>query len=119
MGSFFTIGYKFEGKASGARSLNVGLNRYTSMLMEGLFNEVFQEKFPVIHEKIMEIFPLDQISFGDLSSLDFNIAIRAIRDFLAHRTEAEEWQVRQKDIWQEHFEPLVLQDFRYEIDTYR
>ncbi|HII3580882.1 hypothetical protein, partial [Citrobacter freundii] len=99
---------------SGVRNLDVGLNRQASQLMEALFDESLQETFPAIHNKIMEMLPLDQINFDELSLIEFNIAIHAIRNCLARRTELTNWQEWQKELWERNFEPLVRQDFRYQ-----
>jgi len=96
------------------RNLDVGLNRQASNFMEALFDGALQELYPSIHEKIMETLPLEQMNFDELSPTDFNIAIHAIRNCLARRIAPEDWQEWQKELWEQNFESLARQDFRYQ-----
>jgi hypothetical protein len=57
---FFLVGLKPEGKNSGVRNLDGGLNRQASNLMEALFDEALLKAYPAIYGKIMETLPLDQ-----------------------------------------------------------
>lgn len=108
MGATFFIGYT-EGK-----DLHVTLNRKASNALEALFDGALQSDCPDIHEKIMEVLVLDQISFTELSNADFNLAIKEIRDCIHSRTEATEWHSYQKRMWEEEMEPLIQQDERYQ-----
>lgn len=114
MGAYFDIGYKPLTDNDDERNLSVLLNRSSSSALEMLFDEALQEKYPRIHEIIMEVLVLDQISFTDLSKADFNIAIQAIRNCIASRKEPTEWQIFQKDMWEIYIEPLVQRDQRYQ-----
>lgn len=108
MGATFFIGYP-EGK-----DLHVTLNRKASNALEALFDEALQSNYPDIHEKIMEVLVLDQISFTELSNADFNLAVEKIRNCIHSRTEETEWQSYQKRMWEEEMEPLIQQDVRYQ-----
>jgi hypothetical protein len=90
------------------------LNRQASDVLEALLDEVLQDNYPVIHQKIMEVQVLDQINFNELNKSEFNTSIKVIREYLAARKETSEGQLYQKRIWEEEIEPLIQQDERYQ-----
>ncbi|MBK5073444.1 hypothetical protein I2492_10880 [Budviciaceae bacterium CWB-B4] len=115
MGAYFDIGYKKPSLENyGERTLSILLNRVASGALEMLFDEALKETHPVIHEIIMEVLVLDQISFTDLNKTDFNVAVQAIRDCIASRKEPTEWQTFQKNVWEAQIEPLIQQDECYQ-----
>ncbi|WP_422880922.1 hypothetical protein [Pantoea agglomerans] len=114
MGAYFGIGYRALDNNYGERNLSVVLNRQASDVLEALLDEVLQDNYPVIHQKIMEVQVLDQINFNELNKSEFNTSIKVIREYLAARKETSEGQLYQKRIWEEEIEPLIQQDERYQ-----
>ncbi|UCZ75073.1 hypothetical protein LHK94_19065 [Dickeya zeae] len=113
MGAYFGIGYRALSNNYGERKLSVVLNRQASDVLVALFDEVLQDNYPCIYEKIMEVLVLDQVNFYELNEAEFNETIKVIRNYLATRKEKNEGQLYQKRIWEEEIEPLVQQDERY------
>ncbi|AMO46473.1 hypothetical protein GA0061071_12029 [Kosakonia oryzendophytica] len=107
MGATFFIGYPQD------KDLHTTLNRTESDALEALLDEALVGKYSHIHDIVMEMLVLDQISFTELSSSDFNTAIQAVRNCLHSRNEPNEWQLYQKRIWEKELEPLMQQDDRY------
>jgi len=118
MGSYFGIGYKplINNHNYGERNLSVVLNRQASNLLEALFDEALQDNYPQIHEKIMEVLPLDQINFNELSEHEFNVAIKCINKYLFDRKNPNEGQLYQQNIWETEILSLMKQDERYQAD---
>lgn len=110
MGSYIGIGYSKKS----ADNLSVVLNRSASGALEILFDKALNGKHSELYEKIMEVFVLDQMNFYDLEKEDFNIAIKAIRNYLTEMREPTEAQSFQKLVWNSEIEPLIKQDKRYE-----
>ncbi|MDW5500138.1 hypothetical protein R6Y99_10095 [Pseudomonas lundensis] len=107
MGSTVFFGYTTD------KSLHVTLNRGASDALESLIDDALQQKYPELHEKIMEMLPLDQINFVELNNHDFNAVIGAIRQCISSWDTPTESQLRKKKIWEEEAEPLVILDPRY------
>ncbi|PAW36138.1 hypothetical protein CIL06_10670 [Pantoea vagans] len=114
MGAYFGVGYRALNSNHGEGNLSVVLNRQASDVLEALLDEVLKDNYPVIHEKIMELQVLDQITFNELNKSEFDTAIRVIRQYLAARKETSEGQLYQKRIWEKEIEPLIQQDERYQ-----
>ncbi|WP_052050366.1 hypothetical protein [Cedecea neteri] len=110
MGLYIGVGYS---KNSGD-NLSVVLNRSASGALEVLFDKALNTKYPTLYETIMEVYFLDQINFYDLEKKYFNIAIKAIRNYLIEIIEPTEAQLFQKVVWNNEIEPLIKQDKRYE-----
>ncbi|MBQ0536747.1 MULTISPECIES: hypothetical protein [Providencia] len=110
MGSYIGIGYS----KNSADNLSIVLNRSASGALEVLFDKALNEKYPAIYETVMEVYVLDQMNFYDLEKKDFNIAIKAIRNYLTEMREPTENQLFQKLVWNNEIEPLIKQDKRYE-----
>ena len=109
MGATVFIGYSKD------KSLHVTLNRKASDAVEMLFDDVLREKKTKIHEEVMEMLVLDQISFVDLGKDDFNMVIEAVRSYFFRLDSLTEWQSFQKYIWEEILAPLFEQDERYQL----
>lgn len=73
MGATVFIGY------SKHKNLHVTLNRKASDAVETLFDAALREQIPRIHEEVVKMLVLDQISFVDLDKTDFDMAIDAVR----------------------------------------
>jgi hypothetical protein len=111
MGSTVFFGYTTD------KSLHVTLNRGASDALELLIDDALEKKHPKLHEKIMEMLPLDQIHFVELDNHEFNMVIRAIRQCISSWDTPTEWQLREKKVWEEEAEPLVVLDPRYNQET--
>jgi hypothetical protein len=109
MGATVFIGYSKD------KSLHVTLNRKASDAVEMLFDDVLRERKTKIHEEVMEMLVLDQISFVGLSKDDFNMVIEAVRCYFFRLDSLTEWQSFQKYIWEEILAPLFEQDERYQL----
>lgn len=109
MGATVFIGHSKD------KSLHVTLNRKASDAVEMLFDDVLREKKTKIHEEVMKMLVLDQISFVDLSKDDFNMVIEAVRSYFFRLDSLTEWQSFQKYIWEEILAPLFEQDERYQL----
>ncbi|PIT08777.1 hypothetical protein BGI40_01940 [Snodgrassella communis] len=110
MGATIFIGYPEKG------SLHITLNRQASNALETLLDESLQKVYPELHEKIMEVLVLDQISFTELTQKEFNIVIKAVRDCIINKKVPTEYDAYQKKIWEKIIEPLIQQDERYQSD---
>lgn len=108
MGATFFIGYPED------KDLHVTLSRVASDALETLLDAALQEKHPEIHTVIMEMLALDQISFAGLDRDDFNMMIKAVREYLIGLEDLTAWQLYQKAMWKEELEPLLQQDERYQ-----
>lgn len=115
MGSYFGIGRKSPSNIYGEGNLSILLNRYASNALEALFDEALEDKFSSIHEKVMEMLPLDQVNFFELNESEFNLSIKAIQDCLDSRINPNENQIFQKHMWETEILPLMKQDERYQL----
>jgi len=82
-----------------------------------LLDAVFLPDYPILHEiiKSEEGEYLKFYSFVELDKMDFNQAVKLIRDYIAKQKNPTEWQKMANVVWVDIAEPYIIQDERYDV----
>ncbi|GKV92921.1 hypothetical protein H2Y56_03410 [Pectobacterium aroidearum] len=84
-----------------------------------LLDTVFLPDHPELHEiiKSEEGEYLKFYSFVELDKVDFNQAVKLIRDYIAKQKNPTEWQNMANTVWKDVAEPYIIQDERYDVNA--
>ncbi|MFC5476380.1 hypothetical protein [Paraherbaspirillum soli] len=79
-----------------------------------MLNEVLKDHCAILESIKSEEWIYQKIySFIALSGQDFNVAIKAIHDYVIELDNPTDWQKWGENVWKEVVEPLVVKDHRY------
>ncbi|MDY4385609.1 hypothetical protein [Pectobacterium aroidearum] len=84
-----------------------------------MLDAVFLPDHPELHEiiKSEEGEYLKFYSFVELDKVDFNQAVKLIRDYIAKQKNPTEWQNMANTVWKDVAEPYIIQDERYDVNA--
>ena len=81
-----------------------------------LLDDALTEEFPILLEKIKIYEPMAIYNFFELSKMDFNLAISAMRMYIKSLKNPTDWQQVGIWAWNEVGEPATRKDARYDFE---
>ena len=91
------------------------VNSPTFMAVGDLLGEALAESQQDALEIIKEAEPMAIYSFNDLSVLEYNSVIAAMRKYIGSLVAPTEWQQKGIWVWREMAEPFIRKDERYDF----
>ena len=109
------IYFGFDQSKPNEESRNDGyVNSRTFDAFGDLLDEALAKKYPKILETIKEAEAMAIYNFCWLDAPDYNLAIHAIREYVAQLKEPTPWQEVGLWAWREMAEPFIHKDERYD-----
>lgn len=91
------------------------VNTPTFMAFGDLMEEALSKDYSSQLAIIKESEPMAIYSYIELSRVDYNSVIRAMREYIASLTNPTDWQQKGAWVWSEMAEPFIRKDERYDF----